>query len=162
MKTNNVIYYLTPKTSETGLKFAELEKRFDEAHDACVKLADEFGFIQWRSLSCSNVGGISSVIFPNGTTVDMKMWKKVRFGEYYPRAKSGIVEKFRELPVVGLWELNDCIGYKSVFGNIGFAGDHETYYGFTVNPEWNIKIPSGCTEITFTEYKKTFYPNEKQ
>lgn len=162
------LYYKTRRTSETGLKFQEIEKREEECHAAVIALGNELGFSRWRPGYWSAFGGISSCIFPEGVTPDPKVWKKVNGDEYMPKfsCKEGkkLNQKFDVLPRIRREELNRCIGFdeESPFYCIGFAFTNETYYGFIVGQNWDCKIPDDCTEITFTEYQTSFGIKEKK
>ena len=167
-KTSESIYCKTLKTSETGLKFQEIEKREKECLNAVIALGDELGFKSWRPGYWSAYGGVSACIFPDGVTPDPKVWKKVNGDEYMPRlnCKEGkeLHKKFEALPRVGHEELNMCIGFdaQGPFYCIGFAPNNDTYYGFIVGANWGCKIPDDCTEVTYTEYQTLFGKKQKE
>jgi hypothetical protein len=81
------MYFITPKNSETGKKFQKIADKLDVCFENQKALAEKYGFTLWRGESWVAAGGISSVIFSQGTTVDTKIWKEVRYGEYMPRLK---------------------------------------------------------------------------
>lgn len=167
MKTSESIYFKTLRTSETGLKFQEIEKREEECRNAVIALSDELGFESWRPVYWSAYGGVSACIFPDGVTPDLKIWKKVNGDEYMPRlnCKDGkeLNKKFEALPRVSIDELNMCIGFGGApFKTIGFASNNETHIGFIVGANWGCKIPNDCTEVTYTEYQTLFGKKKKE
>lgn len=166
-KQSESIYFKTLRTSETGLKFQEVEKREVECRNAVIALGDELGFNSWRPGYWAAYGGVSACIFPDGVTPDPKVWKKVNGDEYMPRlnCKEGkqLDKKFASLPRVERDELNMCIGYDGApFKCIGFAPNNDAYFGFTVGDNWGCKIPFDCTEVTYTEYKSLFGKKKKE
>ena len=79
------MYFITKKDSETGKKFQKIAEKLEVCFENQKALAEKYGFTSWRGEYWVAAGGISSVIFPKGTTVDTKVWKEVRNGEYMPR-----------------------------------------------------------------------------
>ena len=154
--------FKTLKTSETGKKFAVVDKNISLAIKATRKLAKEQNFKQWRGNRWGLAGGIYSVLFEE--TPDLSVWKKIAPNEYSTKrsTKKGkeMWALLNELPVVFRHELNSCINLDGFnfygFNTIGFARGHKLYYGFEVGDEWAAKIPNDCEEITTTEYNKLF------
>lgn len=156
------MYFITPKDSKTGKKFQKIADKLDVCFENQKALAEKYGFTSWRGERWVVAGGISSVIFPQGTTTDTKVWKEVRDGEYMPRLniKQGktIQADFDQAVTISKAELNACIGWDEGFSkHIGFCKANDEYFGFTIEEDWtDIVIPSDCTEITTSEYKKLF------
>ena len=156
------MYFITKRTSKTGKKFQKIFDRFNICFDSQEALAKKYGFTSWRGGYWVVAGGISSVIFPEDTTVDTKVWKEVRNGEYMPKLniKQGkaIQADFDQAITVTKAELNACIGWDEGFSkSIGFDGDNDKYFGFTIDDDWtDIIIPNDCTEITATKYREFF------
>jgi hypothetical protein len=154
------MYFKTKKNSETGKKFAEVYKRGMEAVDASNALIKELqkqypltgryrkrgSFFAW--------GGFSALEFSKEP--DSKVWKEILEGEYMPKRnnKEGkrIAKLIDDLPAVQNGELNLCIGFRSFTKHIGFNAGKE-YFGFEVEKDWGVKIPSDCEEILSSEYE---------
>ena len=152
------MYFITEKNSETGKKFQKIMDKLDVCRKDQKALADKYGFTSWRRAYWKAAGGISSVIFPKGATIDTKVWKQIKGkDEYMPRLniKQGkaIQADFDEAITVTKAELNACIGWDEGFSkSIGFDGDNDKYFGFTIDDDWtDIIIPNDCTEITATK-----------
>ena len=157
------MYFITEKNSETGKKFQKIMDKLDVCRKDQKALADKYGFTSWRRAYWKAAGGISSVIFPKGATIDTKVWKQIKGkDEYMPRLniKQGkaIQADFDEAITVTKAELNACIGWDEGFSkSIGFDGDNDKYFGFTIDDDWtDIIIPNDCTEITATKYREFF------
>ena len=156
------MYFITKKNSKTGKKFQKLSDKFNVCFESQKALAEKYGFTSWRGERWVVAGGISSVIFPKDTTVDTKVWKEVRNGEYMPKLniKQGkaIQADFDQAITVTKAELNACIGWDEGFSkSIGFDGDNDKYFGFIIDDSWtDIIIPNDCTEITVTKYRELF------
>lgn len=155
--------FITPRTSETGKKLALVEQKVKDAHKACIALAEEIGFEQWRQEYLVVAGGISAVQFPKGTNVDTTIWKNENKSktEWSPRLTSkegkALQARFNALPVVRANELNDCIDWDAPFmKNIGVAFGNTEYFGITVREEWEVKMPTDCEEVTISKYKELF------
>lgn len=157
-------YYKTLRTSETGKKFAEIEKRGEVCYKALRAFLNKYGFQKYRPSRISHVGGISSCINPS-SPLDPKIWKNSGYGrnEWMPKlnTKGGkaIMEEINALPIVDIDELNEVAGYE---GNhlksthIGFSPKNKTYYGFVLVDEWKVTPPSDSEEITGSEYNRLF------
>ena len=127
------MYFITKRTSKTGKKFQKLSDKFNACFESQKALADKYGFTYWRGARWEVAGGISSVIFPEDTIVDTKIWKEVRNGEYMPRLNEGFSK------------------------SIGFDRTNDKYFGFIIDDSWTvIIIPNDCTEITVTKYRELF------
>ena len=156
------MYFITPKNSETGKKFQKIADKLDVCFENQKALAEKYGFTSWRGERWVVAGGISSVIFPQGTTVDTKVWKEVRDGEYMPRLNSkqgkAIQADFDQAVTISKSELNACIGWNEGFSkHIGFCKANDEYFGFTIEEDWtDVPIPSDCTEITTSKYQELF------
>lgn len=152
------MYYITNKTSETGKKFAEVNKQMDEAWEKVVSFSKSIGIVEFRMDWCAVYGGLSAAFLPED--YDKKGWKELRKGEFMPdrRTKLGklLQNDIDNLPRVDRFALNDCIGWKECFNVIGFHWKSDIYFGFITREVWNINIPEDCTEITSGEYKRTF------
>ena len=156
------MYFITKKESETGKKFQKIAEKLEVCFENQKALAEKYGFTSWRGEYWVAAGGISSVIFPQGTTVDTKVWKEVRNGEYMPRLniKQGksIQYDFDQAVTISKKELNACIGWKEGFSeHIGFSKANNEYFGFIIEEDWtDVPIPSDCTEITTSKYRELF------
>lgn len=151
-------YYITDLNSETGKKFQQIEIKGGIARESIKKLSEKYGFKEWRYSRISHIGGLSSCVFE--VAPDLKIWKQSGCGhnEYMPRlnCKAGkeIHEEIKNLPVVGINELNNIVGYHSDFCNshIGFLMGKKCV-GFVVSSDWECKIPNDCKETTASEYE---------
>ena len=157
------MYFITEKNSETGKKFQKIMDKLDVCRKDQKALADKYGFTSWRRAYWKAAGGISSVIFPKGATIDTKVWKQIKGkDEYMPRLniKQGkaIQADFDQAVTISKAELNACIGWKEGFSkHIGFCKTNNEYFGFTIEEDWtDIVIPSDCTEVTATKYREFF------
>lgn len=164
------LYYKTPRTSETGKKFAEINKKGIECCDALKAFLDKYGFQKYRPSRISFQGGISSCVSPNGD-LDKKVWKRMHYGscEYMPNLKSKeglkIAKEIESLPYVDIDELNNIVNYPgNGFKNtsIGYSfNDNKDYYGFIISDIWDVTPPADCIEIIGTEYNKLFNQSQK-
>ena len=157
------MYFITEKNSKTGKNFQKIADKLDVCFKNQKALAEKYGFTSWRGERWVVAGGISSVIFPKGTTIDTKVWKQIKGkDEYMPRLniKQGkaIQADFDQAITVTKAELNACIGWKEGFSkHIGFCKANNEYFGFTIDDDWtDIIIPNDCTEITATKYRELF------
>ena len=156
------MYFITKKNSKTGKNFQKIDDKLRACFDTQKALADKYGFTSWREALWKVAGGISSVIFPENTIVDSKIWKEVRNGEYMPKlnTKKGkaIQADFDQAITVGKSELNACIGWNEGFNqSIGFSSSNDNYFGFIIDDSWtDIIIPNDSTEITATKYRELF------
>jgi hypothetical protein len=161
------ICYITKKDSETGVKFQELEQKMNQVRKEQEKLSDELGFSKWRDDPWAFAGGFSSLLFDKKPN-DKLYRKKVIFpNEFVPRrnSKEGklISEKLKACPKVEKGEANACVNFDGhPFKSIGFAFDHDEYFGFQVDSSWNFTPPADCEEITPTKYKELFYAKENK
>ena len=155
------MYFITEKTTKTGKKFQKISDRIVEANKATINFAKKHGFKAWRPAYWVAAGGISSC-GEFEKTPDPKIWGKGEAPyEFFPKRSSkagkAIYKEIEELPKVRIHDLNDCIGFEEdAFKTIGFAHNHDKYFGFTAKEDWDIKVPNDCKEITYTEYKKIF------
>ena len=156
------MYFITEKNSETGKNFQKIADKLDVCFENQKALAEKYGFTSWRGAYWVVAGGISSVMFPKGTTIDIKVWKEVKKGEYMPRlnTKQGkaIQADLEQTITISKAELNACIGWDEGFSkHIGFCKANNEYFGFTIDDDWtDIIIPNDCTEITATKYRELF------
>ena len=156
------MYFITEKNSETGKNFQKIANKLDVCFENQKALAEKYGFTSWRGAYWVVAGGISSVMFPKGTTIDIKVWKEVKKGEYMPRlnTKQGkaIQADLEQAITISKAELNACIGWDEGFSkHIGFCKANNEYFGFTIDDDWtDIIIPNDCTEITATKYRELF------
>ena len=156
------MYFITEKNSETGKNFQKIADKLDVCFENQKALAEKYGFTSWRGAYWVVAGGISSVMFPKGTTIDIKVWKEVKKGEYMPRlnTKQGkaIQADLEQAITISKAELNACIGWDEGFSkHIGFCKANNEYFGFTIDDDWtDIIIPNDCTEITATKYRELF------
>ncbi len=68
-----------------------------------------------------------------------------------------IKKRFKEMPVISIDELNQCIGFNGApFKTIGFAQKNKEYFGFIIDKDWKIKVPKDCEEVTETKYNSLF------
>ena len=157
------MYFITEKNSKTGKKFQKIADKLDVCFENQKALAKKYAFTSWRGDRWVVAGGISSVIFPKGATIDTKVWKQIKGkDEYMPRLniKQGkaIQAEFDQATVITKGELNACIGWGESFINcIGLDWNNDEYFGFTIEDDWtDIIIPNDCTEITATKYRELF------
>ena len=157
-----MMYFITKRTSKTGKKFQKIANKLDVCFENQKALAEKYGFTSWRGAYWVVAGGISSVMFPKGTTIDIKVWKEVKKGEYMPRlnTKQGkaIQADFDQAVTLSKAELNACIGWEEGFSkSIGFDSSNDKYFGFTLDDDWDdITISADCSEITKTKYRELF------
>ena len=158
------LYYKTLKDSETGKKFAEINKRGDVCHAALKAFLDKYGFQKYRPSRISYIGGISSCVNPL-SPLDTKMWKNSGYGanEWMPKLSSkqgkAIMAEIKALPIVDIDELNAVVGYEGnglKSSHIGFSSENNSYFGFILSDKWGVKPPADCEEITASEYVKLF------
>ncbi len=151
------MFYITKKTSATGKKLAEIEKKMNAIMRYQKKLAKEYGFYQWRQRSFVAFGGFSCVKFKK--MPNKKIWKKAYDG-YMPKMTgegSKIEEIFSKCPVVSKTTLNEAVGFKSsLFQSIGLSMSNKEYYGIKVGEDWEFIPPKDCKEVTATKYKMIF------
>ena len=156
------MYFITEKNSETGKKFQKIANKLNVCFENQKALAKKYGFTSWRGSYWVVAVAISSVMFPKGTTIDIKVWKEVKKGEYMPRlnTKQGkaIQADLEQAITISKAELNACIGWDEGFSkHIGFCKANNEYFGFTIDDDWtDIIIPNDCTEITATKYRELF------
>lgn len=154
------MYFRTLKESETGKKLGEVYERGIEAWNKRNELIGELmkeypsmtgkfrepgGFVIW--------GGVYSILFSEEP--DPNVWFPITEGEYMPLDVSEkgkeISDKLSALPVVKYTEINACFDHHDAHDIIGFK-DGTKYYGFEVDPKWNVKIPADCEEVLSTQY----------
>ena len=152
------MYYITPKSSETGRKFAGYIEMTRTVFDQQKQLAYELGFARW--LTWQVTGTIACVQFD--AIPDPKIWKqrKSEPDKWVPRrdTKAGkeVAAKLENGSKIQWQDLNSCIGLDDVFYHIGFAvGKDNDFYGFEVDKA-ELKIPEDCEEVTSIRYNKLF------
>lgn len=152
--------YITKRSSETGKKFEELEKRKNEVWGKIKQLGEELGFQNFCSSSLFSLN-IAAVKFDHQP--DLKTFKKSsisRENMYEPRlsTKAGkeIAKKFKDCGSISQREINACIGYKNLFRTIGYDFSNKEFIGFEVKENWKVKVPEDCTEVTVTDYNNLF------
>lgn len=153
------LYFTTQKDSATGLKIQDFLKRFEAANDIAEKLADKYGFQEYRTFSRSMITGISSVIFDKEP--DLKIWRKVRENEYAPilshKVGKTIKMEFDTIPKIHRRDINDCIGWDGdCLFFIGLNFNSTDYFGIVTNEKWNISMPNDCKETSPEHYALTF------
>jgi len=150
--------FKTLKTSQTGLKFKELQKRVDHCVAAQERLAEKLGFQQYKKVYNSAWGGISCVIFTKKDSVpNPRLWKKRHYGVFPKKntyAGRKLAKQFEDLPIIYTHELNNCVGFDGApFKSIGCCFNHPEWMLFSLEDDWTFTIPEDCIEITTTEYK---------
>lgn len=157
------MYFITKKESETGKKFQKIVDKLKVCLEDQKALAEKYGFTSWRGAHWEAAGGIYSVIFPEGTTIDAKLWTQVKGkNEYRPRGNTkqgkAIQADFDKATVVTRAELNACIGLgESFFKSIGLEWNKDKYFCFKIEEDWtDVPIPADCTEITTSKYRELF------
>lgn len=155
------IYYITEKSSQTGLKMQKLMFKLKSCRKAAKDFAEKYGFEEYTH-SCVRIGGIYQCCSFNKTP-DPKIWKKSsRKGCYKPRknTKAGqkVLDEMERLPSISTRILNEIIGYMDGFPNnsIGYDTNSENYFGFILKIGWKIVKPEDCVEVTATEYFNLF------
>lgn len=157
------MYYITPKTSNTGKKMQELLKK---AVDIRKEISDYLKLIganhdKWgcndRYFQMTN---FFSALFTE--TPDLKIWKESKKlpGTYEPRRMSyegkKIALKFESIEPIDLDAINEIIGYNGVFNIAGYDINNEDCYCFIVDKEWKHTMPEDCEEITYKRYLELF------
>lgn len=155
------MYYITPKNSETGRKFQIIQEQAEICRKAQKALGDQLGFDEFRPAYWVVFGGISSCFMKEQP--DKSIWKNVNNSpkEWMPRLNTlkgkNCNKLFKKLPVISIEELNSCIGFDGApWKTIGFRHEKDGYFGFSINDDWVVSIPSDCEEITFGRYKEIF------
>lgn len=155
------IYFITTPVTETGKKFRELELKVEECFQARKKFLKKYGVKEYRPHQLDPFGGVCSCFFDNEPS--LLLWRRLYKGEneYLPNKKTkegkALFKELDELPTVTSLQLNMCIGFNAIFfKRIGYNSIIGKLYGFSLNTDWGIKVPSDCTELTYTEYAKTF------
>ena len=157
------IYYKTLKTSETGMKFAEVMAKSKELSGQIRKFCEEHDIISYQKPTYKMVGGLERVEFRNGVIPDPNVWRK-NGGFWSPRrntkAGKAMAAILDALPELDVHELNMCIGFNgSPFRHIGLRKGSDTHQFFSVGAGWeDLVIPSDCVEITHSEYYNTKEP----
>jgi hypothetical protein len=144
------MFFITKKTSKTGKRFKSIDERMIAISKQNKKTAKEIGFDSWRKGYWTAYGGFSSLIFKKEP--DTKVYKRNNGSEWMPRlnikAGKDIQKKLDAAAEISRDELNMCIGFGGApFSTIGFARDNKTYYGFSVDEKWKIKVPKDCTML---------------
>lgn len=154
--------FKTLRTSITGQKLALIEAELRTCKEAQLALSKELGFATWYADRFAAAGGIEAVLFKDGADIP-KHWIS-RDSAYYPdkRYKEGkrIQALFDNLPTVSRHELNSCIGYDSVWNQLGFSYGNPTYFGFFLDEKWAVVVPDDCDEILTSEWKGLFGKKE--
>lgn len=153
------MYFITKRTSETGLKFQEIDDKRKRIHEQEVAISKEIGFKEWRGGYWKVFGGFSSLIFEEKP--DENIYKSVNGNEWMPKknCKEGkeIQAKLNSSETVEKHELNMCIGFNGApLKTIGFAFNHSEFFGFVVDPKWEHESPKDCEEVTYSKYKELF------
>lgn len=150
-------YFITPKDSKTGQKFASIQAKVNESKAQIKKLSEEIGFKEYYNPTYFLAGGIDGLVFPK--TPDKKIWKDYGDNSWMPKknTKKGkeIQAKLDSVVSVTRYELNQCIGYTGYAGFIGFAFNPDAF-GFTLNDEWGVSAPKDCEEVTLSKFKEVF------
>ena len=155
------MYYITEKTSKTGLKFQAISDKRKIAQDEAIAFSKKYGFTQYRSGYWQVFGGISSCLNFKETP-DKKIWGKgAGKGEFMPKKNSKvgklINKELNDLTTVTIDDLNKCIGFDGApFKTIGFAENNDKYFGFAIGEDWKIEVPKDCEEVLASNYRKIF------
>jgi len=163
--------FITKRTSKTGKKFVEIEKRRQEAHDAAFTLIEKIGASRWRTGFWLVFGGISGIIFNkrivDGVTVPKipDHLKEIKTDEYMPdrttRNGKALQKKIDALPEVTGDDLNACIEFNGgQYRTIGVDLRHPKYILFSAEDHWECSPPIDCTEITVRRYKSLLTKKE--
>jgi hypothetical protein len=150
------MYFKVRKDSETGEKFNSLLQKAAECKKKARILADEIGFTDWYGKINCAYGGISSVIFKEAP--DRNIWKKIG-GGYFPKvAQKELSQMFNDLPTVRDKELNGVMNFNSIVARIGFNPNCGNFHLVVIPTEVidasNFIAPTGCKEITISEYNQ--------
>lgn len=153
------MYFVTKRTSKTGIKFQEIEDKIKRIREQEIALSEEFGFKQWRQGYWSVYGGFSSLIFEEKP--NEKIYKRVNGDEWMPKknCKEGkeIHAKLKATEKIEIHELNMCVGFDGApFKKIGFAPTNSDFFGFIIDPKWRHKAPKDCKEVTYSKYLELF------
>lgn len=159
------LFYITEKTSKTGLKFQLVSDKMNKAHLEQIELSEKYGFdrIKANSSVVYCYGGISACSgFKEVPNEDI--WKRVWFdGDYMPNEKSKegklIQLEFDKLTLVRSEELNQCIGFDGApFQTIGFSygSKNDKYFGFKIFDNFDCQVPKDCKVISKSEYNELF------
>ena len=155
------MYYITEKTSETGLKFKAISDKRKISQDEAKEFAKKYGFSQYRGGYWQVFGGISSCL-DFKETPDKKIWGKgAEKGEFMPKkntkAGKAISKEINDLTTVTIDDLNQCIGFDGApFKTIGFAEKNDKYFGFVIDEDWKIEVPKDCEEVLTSSYREMF------
>lgn len=151
--------YITRKDSETGKKFMAAYDNMKNAEKEARELVTLLGAKQWRERYGVAAGGVAALVFDKKP--DTKIWKNVYGSSKNWMPKLNCTEGKRinslieNLPVVWRNELNQCIGFDGFPSkNIGFDIGKGEYVGFSVEEEWDVKVPADCEEVTTYRYNE--------
>lgn len=157
------MYYITPKTSDTGKKMQEL---FKKAADIRNEISDYLKLIganpnKWVSSDKYFFNtGVIAVVFDKEP--DLKIWKEFKKipNSYQPRMTSyegkKIQSKFQSIGVIDRVDLNEVVGFEQVFQHVGFDLGSKDYFCFMLQEDWNHTMPEDCEEITYAKYLELF------
>lgn len=148
------------RTSGTGKKLVEIEKKRSQGFKETKALAKEIGFFSWRGAYWTSFGGISSVNWKDRKNPDPKLWKKQDDG-FYPKknSKQGkeLAMRLEALTMVSDVELGESVGFFGApWKTIGINFGNEEWFGIEVGDDWEYEPPSDCIEITVSEYNSLF------
>lgn len=154
-------YFKLRRDSELGKQFVALIEKGEIASAKIEKLREKYGFEDNFHGADDAFGGIVEVVFPEGTEVDMKLWKRGNAGynSYAPRrtgAGKAIAEEFASVGKVSRYDFDQLVQYRQVFSHIGLTYDHPEYVGIMVNSAHIKDISADCVELTGTEYEQIF------
>lgn len=157
------MYYITPKTSETGKKMqallqraAAIRKEISDYLKLVGANSDKWGCSDRYSLQTN----FFSALFEK--TPDLKIWKESKKlpGTYEPRRMNyegkKIALKFESIESIDRYAINEIIGYGEVFRFAGFDVNNQDYFCFKIEESWNHTMPEDCEEITYKKYLEIF------
>ena len=157
------MYYITPKTSETGKKTQALLDKATVIRKEISEYLELIGAKPNQWVSSNNYffdTVVRAVIFESEP--DMKTWKVfINFpNSYQPRMTSyegkKIQSKFDSIEAIYRVDLNRIVGFGQVFQYVGFNLNSTDYFCFMLQEDWNHTMPEDCEEITYAKYLELF------
>ena len=154
-----MLFFITPKDSDTGKKLAEIDRKMNACNDEQKKMLEKHGFQKLYPKPFVAWGGIDSFVSFIGGTPDPSVWRKTAQGYVPLRSSPGgkaIAAELQEMSVVMIHELNFCVNVREKLNSIGFYRRHTTHYGFTVISDWRFDKPADCTEVIGSDFLEMF------
>ena len=157
------MYYITPKTSETGKKMQAL---LDKATAIKKEISDYLKLVgaksdKWVSSDQYLFNTVVRAVFFEKEP-DMKIWKVFRNypNSYQPRMTTyegkKIQSKFDSIEAIDRVDLNRIVGFGQVFQYVGFDLSSTDYFCFMIQEDWQHTMPEDCEEITYAKYLELF------